>query len=89
MTNWPDIINALFELLGGFVIILSIRQIVADKQVKGVSWPHVGFFSLWGLWNLYFYPWAGAWFSFAGGMVIVVTNTIWLMLLIKYSRSKA
>jgi uncharacterized membrane protein YfcA len=81
-----DIINGLFECSGGFFILLSILRLHKDKQVRGVSWLQVGFFSSWGFWNLYFYPHLGQWLSFAGGMFLVLANTFWLGQIAYYSR---
>ncbi len=86
MNSLPDLINGSFELLGGVVILLSIRRVLKDKKVAGVSWPHVAFFAAWGFWNLFYYPHLGQWLSFAGGLLIVTTNTIWVALLIYYTR---
>ena len=82
----PDLINGAFELLGGFVIILSIMQLHCDKIVKGVSWKHVAFFSAWGWWNIFYYPYLGQWASFAGGLFIVIFNTIWFAQMLYYLR---
>jgi hypothetical protein len=81
----PDIINGTFELSGAFFIYMSIRKVLADKAVAGVHWVHVGFFAVWGLWNLYYYPHLGQWWSFVGGVAIVVTNLIYVGLLLRYS----
>lgn len=81
----PDIINGAFELLGSFFILTSIVKIYKDKQVRGVSWIHAGFFSAWGYWNLFYYPYLSQWFSFLGGCGIVATNTFWLGQLIYYT----
>ena len=88
MTSLPDLINGGFELLGGLFIALSIRRVLIDKAVAGVSWLHVSFFTFWGLWNLFYYPHLDQWASFAGGVVIVTTNTVWVALLIYYSRKQ-
>ncbi len=82
----PDIINGLFECLGGIFITLSIIKLHKDKSVRGVSLYPVAFFSVWGYWNLYFYPSLGQWWSFWGGIGVVVMNTIWLGQLIYYSK---
>lgn len=89
MITIPDLLNGLFEFGGGFAIIFGhCRKLVKDKQVKGVSWLSVGFFSLWGWWNaIFYYPNLNQWMSFWGGLSIVIANTIWLILLIKYKRS--
>ena len=79
-----DKINSGFELAGGFFLMLSIFQVLNDKTVAGVNPIHVGFFVLWGYWNLYYYrsikqPW-----SFVASILITVMNTIWLGLLLYY-----
>lgn len=86
MMAWPDIVNGVFESAGGFFIALSIRKLHHDKLVRGVSWPHVAFFSSWGYWNLYFYPNLDQWFSFGGGAFLVASNTAWLLQIAYYLR---
>lgn len=85
MTLTADIINGLFELLGGSLLILNIIQLRKDKCIKGVSWTPVAFFTSWGLWNLYYYPSLEQWFSFFGGLFIVVINSVWLALVLYYN----
>lgn len=81
----PDLINASFEFLGGFFILNHCRVLWKDKQVKGISVISTIFFTLWGVWNLYYYPSLGQWWSFAGGLLIVFSNFLWVFLLIKFS----
>lgn len=81
-----DLVNGLFEIVGGLTQVLNIRQLMRDKQVKGVSWPVTGFFTAWGLWNLLYYPHLEQWFSFFGGILLVLTNSIWLALLMYYRK---
>ena len=81
----PDLINGSFEMLGGAFILLSIRKLLRDKIVRGVSWIHVFYFAVWGIWNLYYYPSLGQTFSFIGGISVAVTNTIYTALLIWYT----
>lgn len=83
--NWQDTVNGLFECLGGAFLFLSIIKTYREKQVKGISIFHVIYFTLWGWWNLYYYPHLGQTLSFAGGIVIVVFNTIWLGQILVYS----
>ncbi len=78
----PDVINGLFEFGGAAAITLSIRRVLKDKSVKGVSWIMLTFFAVWGLWNLFYYPHLDQWFSFWGGVALVVTNIIYVALLI-------
>ena len=81
-----DITNACFELLATPFILLSIRRLYREKVVRGVSWVHIAFFSLWGVWNLYYYPHLGQWYSFVGGIGIVIFNSIWVGMMIRYSK---
>lgn len=75
----PDLVNGIFESLGGFFITLSIVKLHREKIVRGVSWMHVAFFSSWGFWNLYFYPHLDQWLSFVGGAILVTMNAVWLL----------
>ena len=84
----PDHVNGGFELVGGLLTWLSVRRLVIDKQVKGISWWPILFFTAWGLWNLFYYPYLLQWWSFIGGLFIVVANTVWLVLLVYYGRRK-
>jgi hypothetical protein len=86
--NNSDIINGAFEMLGGFFILLSIRRVLIDKQVKGVSVLSTVYFTTWGLWNIYFYPQNDLFFSFIGGIFLSLCNGIWVILLIYYFYTK-
>lgn len=86
MINIPDLINGSYELLGAPFILLSILKIHKEKSATGVSWLHAGFFASWGYWNLFYYPHLEQWFSFIGGVAIVIANTYWLGQLIYYKR---
>jgi hypothetical protein len=83
--NWPDVVNGMFELFAAPFICLSIKKLIRDKQIHGVSWVHASFFSAWGFWNLFYYPHLGQWFSFIGGIAVVTTNTAWVLLMLWYS----
>jgi uncharacterized membrane protein YfcA len=86
----PDVINGAIETGGGLVILLlNIRLTHRQKQVRGVNPWATSFFSTWGLWNLYFYPALGQWWSFAGGAFLVAMNFIWFGQLLYYSRKEA
>jgi hypothetical protein len=81
----PDSVNGAYEAFGGFFILLSVLKVLKDKQVRGISWVHAGFFTSWGYWNLFFYPSQGLWWSFWGGIGVVAMNTCWMGLLVYYS----
>lgn len=79
-----DLINGCFELLGGLLVLLHIRRLWQDKQVKGLSiWPNL-FFASWGWWNTYYYPSLGQWMSFIGGTFLALVSTIYCALLAYY-----
>ena len=74
----PDAINAGFEVFASVVSTLSLIAIYKAKRIIGVSpWPTV-FFSVWGMWNLFYYPHLGqVWSTLAAGCMLGV-NMIWL-----------
>lgn len=82
----PDLINGCFEVGGGFILLFNVRQLYRDKQVKGVHLAPTAFFTSWGLWNLFYYSNLDQWFSFAGGISLVLINMWWLILMAYYSR---
>ena len=83
--NWPDFVNGSFEALGGVFLAMNLRRILKDKKIAGISIFPVAFWSLWGFWNLFYYPHLGQWISFVGGVLVVTMNTIWVALAIWYS----
>ena len=82
----PDLINGGFELFGAPFILLSILKIHKEKKVHGVNWLHPGYFTAWGVWNLYYYPHLEQWASFAGGVLLTILNVVWVWQLAYYSR---
>lgn len=82
---WQDFLNGSFELAGGLFILLSIFKLRREKRVRGVSYVHVGYFTAWGYWNIYYYPYLDQWMSFIGGLSIVLINTVWLGQIIYYT----
>jgi len=81
----PDLINGVFELSGALFIFISINKLYHQKLVRGVSFVHVGFFAVWGIWNIYYYPHLGQWLSFVGGLFVSVTDIVCTIMLIYYS----
>lgn len=82
----PDVINGLFELAGSIALLMDIRMLIKDKEVKGVYWPAKIFFMSWGLWNIYFYGYYDHVWSFWGGLAMTICNTVWAALAWKYTR---
>lgn len=84
---WPDLINGLFEALGGLAIWANVKRIRRDKLVRGVDLRATLFFTSWGYWNLFYYPHLNQWISFAGGLMIVAGNTAWIYYAWRYRKS--
>lgn len=82
----PDLINGLFESIAGFFILNNCRMVLKDKIIRGVSIISVCFFTSWGCWNLYYYPSLDQWFSFYGGIFIVISNVVWVGLMLYYAK---
>jgi hypothetical protein len=87
MDNWTDIVNALFEFGAVFALWLHIKRLMKDKAVSGVSILATAFFSAWGYWNIFFYPHNGLLLSGIAGAAVALLNTIYVVLLIKYSKT--
>lgn len=82
----PDLVNGMFEVIGGLMCWINVVKLHSEKRVAGVYWPVQAFFSCWGLWNLYYYPALGQWASFVGGVFLVVGNATWTIMAAWYSK---
>lgn len=84
----PDIVNALFEFGGAVVLWRNVYQLHIDKEVKGVHWLPVAFWSAWGVWNVWYYPHLDQMFSFYAGIFVVLTNLVYLTQMFYYIHRK-
>jgi len=84
----PDLINGLFEAFAGLFVLNHCRVLLRDRAVAGVSIASVAFFTLWGVWNLWFYPNLGQLWSLVGGVFVVVANALYVGLLIRFAAQK-
>ena len=84
----PDIINASFEAGAGLAVLHHCFKLYEHKQARGLSIPAVLFFTVWGLWNLFYYHHLGQFWSFAGGIVVTITNLAYLAMLFVYARHR-
>lgn len=80
----PDLINGLFELAGSYFTWKNAWILYQEKEIKGVYWPTWLFFTVWGLWNLIYYPSLNQYFSFYAGIVLVAGNIAWVGLAFYY-----
>jgi len=88
MIQWYDKLNGLFELVGGVFVMLSVYRLYKDKKVRGVSFVSVGYFTLWGYWNIHYYANLDQWVSLIGSLSVTSINTVWLGMLIYYIRKE-
>jgi hypothetical protein len=84
----PDLINGLFEVGGGLMQLQNCRRLWRDRRIAGVDWRVFVFFTAWGFWNLFYYPSLGQTLSFAGGIVIVSANALWVAMALKFRRAQ-
>ena len=82
-----DIINGLFEFGGCIFLFLNCLKIYRDKCFRGVSPIPFVFYTLWGYWNLVYYPSLGQYWSFYGGMGVVGVNTLYCYQLWHYRKN--
>lgn len=87
MSTWPDLINGTFEALAGLMVLNHCRVLMKDRAVAGVSIASVIFFTLWGVWNIWYYPHLGQIWSMVGGIFVVLANIIYVALLIRFADS--
>lgn len=79
-----DVLNGAFELGGAVLMLFSVRALLRDKMVRGFSPAPMAFITMWGLWNLFYYPSLGQWLSFTGGVALVIMNSVQLALVWRY-----
>jgi len=84
-----DIINSFFEFSMFVASIMNIIKILEEKVIKGFHWATVGIASLWGFWNLHYYSSLDQWWSFYAGILLVISNSIWLRLVFYYAKRNA
>lgn len=81
-----DPVNAFFEFASSFFLLISVFKVHREKRVAGISYIHVGFFALWGVWNLFYYPYLGQSYSFYAGIFLVIVNVTYFGQLVYYDK---
>jgi hypothetical protein len=82
----PDLVNGLFEFVGSIFTWMNVRRVVQDGGYAGVYVPAIVFFMSWGAWNLYYYPSLGQWWSFHGGLSLVIANVAWIGTMARFGK---
>jgi hypothetical protein len=86
--EWMDFINGVFEAGIACFLFKGVLMLRTDKEVKGFYWPTVAWTTAWGIWNLAYYPHLGQWFSFTGGIAVVLVNITWLAHVAHYAKGE-
>lgn len=79
-----DVINGGFELGAGVAVLAHCGKLYEHKTVRGVSLWAVLFFTAWGFWNVYYYPHLGQFWSFVGGIFVMLANCVYVAMLLYY-----
>src|ERR1051326_5535797 len=80
----PDMINGMFELMAALLVGNHCRVVLKDRCVKGVSVASTAIFTLWGFWNIFFYENLEQWYSLGGGIMLMLVNTLYVLLLLHF-----
>lgn len=83
-----DMANAFFEGGGSIFVLNHARVLHKHKMVRGVSLLSVAFFSLWGVFNIFYYNHLGQNFSWYAGICVLISNTFYLSLIAYYRRKE-
>lgn len=89
MTSPQDTINGFLELLGSLAVLFHIRRILKDKRTAGMSAVPIVFFTIWGVWNLYYYSYLNQQLSCIAAGTVTLANLIYLTLIWKYRNAQS
>jgi hypothetical protein len=84
----PDFLNGSLELVCAGMLYLDVRTLLKHKTVQGISIIARTFFWGWSIWNLWWYPHLHQTFSFVGALAVMLPQTFWLGMLIRYKTKK-
>lgn len=79
-----DLFNAFFELFGGAFVMLNVIDIWKKRIVAGQTLTAMGFFTSWGIWNMFYYPLLGQWWSAAGALGVCAVNALMIYSILKF-----
>lgn len=85
----PDVINGLFEFVGSLFTWMSVRRVWKDRGFAGIFLPAIVFFTAWGFWNCFYYPYLQQYWSFAGGLSIVTANVCWVSSMLYFGHKES
>ena len=77
----------MFETGGAWFTWMNAWKLYQHKQIRGAYWPAWFFFAAWGLFNLWYYPALGQWYSFTAESILVIGNLLWCALAVRYRKN--
>ena len=80
----PDAINAIFEVGASIIIWINVGQIRKDKDVKGLAWKSWIFYTVWGMYDFYYYTKLEQWISLGAAINLSIGNCTWIYFAFKY-----
>lgn len=83
-----DLVNAGFQLAGGWFTWKNAYQLWLDKRLAGTYWPTTAYFMTLGFWNLFLFKGLALGVSFWSGVVLVSGNAVWVALALVYRGRK-
>ena len=81
-----DFINALFNSVGAFFILLNALDINRRMDVAGHTYPSTVFFTIWSLYSVIFYIHLDQFWSFLVSVVMAIANVALLLLVFKHRK---
>lgn len=83
-----DLITSLFQICAIIFQLDNIVKLYRDKDIKGVSLYIFILYTIWAVWNLYYYMILQQSLSFIIGIFTVIVNLIWISLAVYYKNNK-
>jgi hypothetical protein len=81
-----DGVNSAFISIGGWLVFLNCWQLFKDKLLSGVSIISLVFYTVWGMFNAYYYLTLGKFEPMWAEVFISVGNLCYLYMAVKYNR---
>ncbi len=81
-----DGINAAFNSVGAFFILLNALDINRRMDVAGHTYPSTVFFTVWSLYSVIFYIHLDQFWSFLVSVVMAIANVALLLLVFKHRK---
>ena len=73
-----DFITSLFQAGAVLFLLLNVRQLWRDKELKGISLWMILYFTLWGYWGIYMFWDLKQYWSMLTNIGIAGAYTVWI-----------